>query len=131
MHAGQFRFSQVGVAAAAVLLAIAVLSACGDQNDGGAGSPVPDEMCADGLVPQAAAFDVDNGSFRWASCVEGAAYRYVRAVTDEAVYVLQSDGAGHGEVIALDLADGAASSPTRRSCPRWSPLRPDRSSSTG
>jgi outer membrane protein assembly factor BamB len=110
VHTGRLRFGQFGIVAATLVPSIALMSACGDNGDSRdsrAESPPPDAMCADGLVPQAAAFDVDDGSFRWASCAEGAAYRYVRAVTDDAVYVLRSDGAGGGEVVALDPTDGS------------------------
>lgn len=125
MHAGRFRLQQLGVATSAVLLAITVLSACGDDEDSDAESPAPDEMCADGLVPDAAAFDLDDGSFRWASCVEGEAYRSVRAVTDDAVYVLHGDGAGGGEVIALDPSDGSVLT----DAPALSPSEPGSSQS--
>ena len=63
-------------------------------------SPIPDEMCDDGQVPQAAAYDLDDGAFRWVSCTDGKAYRYVREVTADAVYVQG------GETIALDPTDG-------------------------
>ena len=86
------------------LLALPLLNACGDSDsasEGGGGSRVPDEMCAVGQVPQAAAYDLDDGSFRWASCADGNASRSVRAVTDDAVYVRAPD------LIALDPADGS------------------------
>jgi outer membrane protein assembly factor BamB len=67
-------------------------------------SPIPDEMCHDGQVPQAAAYDLDDGTFRWVSCTDGNAYRYVREVTADAVYVQST--APEGGVIALDPADG-------------------------
>ena len=84
------------------LLALPLLNACGDSDsEGGGASPAPDEMCEVGQVPQAAAYDLDDGSFRWASCADGNAYRSVRAVTDDAVYVRGPD------LIALDPTDGS------------------------
>ncbi|MET0661913.1 MAG: PQQ-binding-like beta-propeller repeat protein, partial [Ilumatobacteraceae bacterium] len=89
-------------------LAVALLGACGDSDgDSGGASPSPDEMCEVGQVPQAAAYDLDDGSFRWASCADGNAYRSVRAVTDDAVYVEEVGGTAQGDTIALDPADGS------------------------
>jgi hypothetical protein len=53
--------------------------------------PEPDEMCDQGSVPQAAAYDVDDGTFRWVSCTDERAWRTVRAVTDDAVYIQTGD----------------------------------------
>ena len=106
------RIAQVGILAVASL-SIPFLSACGDA-DTDADSPAPDAMCDNGQVPQAAAYDLEDGSFRWASCTDGNAYRSVRAVTDDAVYVDVSDGTSGGQTIALDPADGSvlADAPT-------------------
>ncbi|MET0907943.1 MAG: PQQ-binding-like beta-propeller repeat protein [Ilumatobacteraceae bacterium] len=112
MRRRSFRLRQVGVTAVGVLV-VPALGACGDS-DGDTESAAPsvavspplDEMCGDGQVPQAVAYDLDDGSFRWASCAEGNAYRSVRAVTDDAVYVQSSTGASGGETLALDPANG-------------------------
>lgn len=64
--------------------------------------PAPREMCDEGLVPQAAAYGFDDGSFRWVSCVDELAWRTVRAVTDDAVYI----ETGTQEVTALGPATG-------------------------
>jgi outer membrane protein assembly factor BamB len=65
--------------------------------------PAPDEMCDQGSVPQAAAYDFDDGSLRWVSCTDELAWRTVRAVTDDAVYI---ETGNTQEVTALDPASG-------------------------
>lgn len=102
---------------AGVLLALTLVAGgCGNDEDAGANesaapSPIPDEMCSDGQVPQAAAYDLDDGSFRWASCTDGDAFRMVHASTDEAVYVLdtseRTNDFPYHRVVALDPDDGS------------------------
>ncbi len=93
---------------AGVVIALSlVANSCGNAENSGANgsaaaSPVPDEMCPDGQVPQAAAYDLEDGSFRWASCTEGDAFRMVQAATDDAVYMLDSY-----RTVALDPDDGS------------------------
>jgi putative pyrroloquinoline-quinone binding quinoprotein len=65
--------------------------------------PAPDEMCDQGSVPQAAAYDFDDGTFRWVSCTDELAWRTVRAVTDDAVYI---ETGNPQELTALDPASG-------------------------
>ena len=60
-------------------------------------------MCDQGSVPQAAAYDFDDGSFRWVSCTDQLAWRTVRAVTDDAVYIETGNPQG---LTALDPASG-------------------------
>jgi outer membrane protein assembly factor BamB len=64
--------------------------------------PAPDEMCDQGSVPQAAAYGFDNGTLRWVSCTDELAWRTVRAVTDDAVYIVTESQA----VTALDPSSG-------------------------
>jgi outer membrane protein assembly factor BamB len=103
---------------AGVLLALTLFaSGCGDDENTGANgtraaSPLPDQMCSAGQVPQAAAYDLDDGSFRWASCTDGDAFRMVQAATDDAVYVLDtsqrmSDDFPYYRTVALDPEDGS------------------------
>jgi hypothetical protein len=77
--------------------------------------PAPDEMCDQGSVPQAAAYDFDDVSFLWVSCAEEAAWRTVRAVTDDAVYI--ETGTSH-EVTALDPETGEVLSEEPQPPPR-------------
>ena len=64
-------------------------------------------MCENGQVPQALAYDLNDGTLRWVSCTDGQAYRSVQAVTDDAVYVDVTARTPTGvETVALDPADG-------------------------
>jgi outer membrane protein assembly factor BamB len=115
-------------AIAVVSVTFALLCACGDTGSDAespsATSPAPDDMCDNGQVPQAVAYGLDDGSFRWVSCTEGNAYRSVRAVTDDAVYVQSYTGSPEGDTIALDPADGTI-------LPDAPDLPPDESPSAG
>ena len=64
--------------------------------------PTPDQMCEPGAMPQAAAYDFVDGTFLWVACTEELAWRTVRAVTDDAVYVATTSQ----EATALDRATG-------------------------
>jgi hypothetical protein len=68
----------------------------------GVAQPTPDQMCAPGSVPQAAAYDFDDGTFLWVACSAEPVWRTVRAVTDDAVYVATASQ----DVTALDPATG-------------------------
>jgi hypothetical protein len=65
--------------------------------------PAPDEMCDPGAVPQAAAYGFDDGILRWVSCTDELAWRTVRAVTDDAVYI---ESGRPQALMALDPATG-------------------------
>lgn len=59
-------------------LTILIVCACADvSGTGESDSPPLEKMCEHGQVAQAAAYDLDDGSFRWASCAAENAYRHV------------------------------------------------------
>jgi outer membrane protein assembly factor BamB len=64
--------------------------------------PTPDEMCEGSSTPQAAAYDFDDGTFRWVSCADEPAWRTIRAVTDDVIYVITQTQV----VTALDRTTG-------------------------
>jgi outer membrane protein assembly factor BamB len=62
-------------------------------------------MCAAGEFPIVAAYDVENGSHRWTACgPQDEVYRWVRAATEEAVFVEWYDT--DAVVAAFSAADG-------------------------
>lgn len=76
------------------------------SGDIGATATGPDvaDMCDDPQQPYAAAYDRVTGEFRWAACEESPGFRYLKQVTDDAVYLLGP--VAEATFVALDPTSG-------------------------
>lgn len=62
-------------------------------------------MCSNGETPAVAAYAVETGKFKWATCAADGRYREVVAATDRTVYV-RVGSYPEQTVVALDAANG-------------------------
>lgn len=102
------------VAIAVLAAGVLVVGACGGDDGGSsgeatAGSPPPEPaaMCLAGESPVAAAYDIVQGSLRWAACTAGTGLYLPEAATDTAVYVSGGDASGQtGSIVSFDAGTG-------------------------
>jgi outer membrane protein assembly factor BamB len=69
--------------------------------------PVPAEMCPEGASPMAAAYDVDNGDFRWAACPPAGGLFLMAAASEDTVWVEETkETSARSTYIAMDADTG-------------------------
>jgi outer membrane protein assembly factor BamB len=97
------------IACAALVGAVLLSAGCSGSEDPDAEpGPLPDEMCAEGSSPMAAAYDLKTGEFRWAACAEGGGMFMMAAASEDTVWVADygSYGRRAPRYVALDAATG-------------------------
>ena len=69
--------------------------------------PVPAEMCPDGASPISAAYDLESGDFRWASCPPAGGLFLMAGASEDTVWVEETKETGAPSTyIALDADSG-------------------------
>ena len=114
------------IVGAMALAATLLAPACGDDAGDGTSGPPPADMCPEGEELALAAYDLESGEFRWATCSTTTARHSVADASDEVVY-LEVDGGtefrGYSAADGTELpAGGTAPAPSRPTDTTTSPV---------